>query len=74
MSLVDLRPTDLNQIYEMFVSQSLQHPDLSESNLLNCRIILSLKKLLYRHQLERRRNKVDFTTTSSEPQSGRGIK
>ena len=36
----------------MFVSEPLEHPDLSEGNLLNCRIILRLEELFYGDQLK----------------------
>ena len=44
--------SDLNKIDEMFMSEPLQHPDLSEGNLLNCRIILRLEELFYCNQLK----------------------
>lgn len=36
----------------MFVPEPLQHPNLSEGNLLNCRIILCLEELFYCDQLK----------------------
>ena len=39
--------SDLYKVDQMFVSEPLQHPDFSERNLLNSRIILRLKELFY---------------------------
>lgn len=47
--------SDLNKVDKMLMSESLEHPDFSESNLLNCRIILCLEEFFYCDQLKLKR-------------------
>ena len=55
---ISFHRTYLNQIYQMFVSQPLEHANLSQGNLLNPGVILCLKKFLDCHNLNKQKSMI----------------